>query len=93
MRSTPSRTVEVERDRGNHMLLAITLGITLGVVGMTLIRQFLGGALREATPPVLTASEFPRLAPPTRVRTVSRRSLPLDPMRPTGSLNLGRRAA
>jgi hypothetical protein len=73
------------------MLLAITLGITLGVVGMTLIRQFLDGALREGTPPVLTASEFPRLAPPTRVRTVSHGAHPRNPMRP--ALNLGRRAA
>jgi hypothetical protein len=69
------------------MLLAITLGITLGVVGMTLIRQFIDGALSEGAPPVLTAADFPRLAPPTRGRTAAHTP------RPVRSLNLGRRAA
>jgi hypothetical protein len=69
------------------MLLAITLGITLAVVGMTLIRQFLDGALSEGATPVLTAADFPRLAPPTRVRTTSHTPRPVRP------LNLGRRAA
>ena len=74
------------------MLFAIVLGIMLGVVGTTLVRQWLQGALVEVTEArALPASEFPRLAPPTRVRTVSHGAHPRNPMRP--ALNLGRRAA
>ena len=51
------------------MLFAIVLGIMLGVVGTTLVRQWLQGALVEVTETrALPASEFPRLAPPVRVR-------------------------
>jgi len=59
------------------MLLALVLGFTLAIVGMTLVRQYLEGAMREVQPPALTAAEFPRLAPPTRLRTVSRATRPM----------------
>lgn len=50
------------------MLLAFVLGAMLAVVAVTLIRQWLSGALTdEATAPVLSPAEFPHLAP-SRVR-------------------------
>lgn len=69
------------------MLLAVVLGIMLGVVGMTLIRQWAEGALAEveAAPP-LSPAQFPRLAPSSRVR----RPAPRPAARPA---HLVRRAA
>ena len=50
------------------MLLAFVLGAMLAVVGITLIRQWLNGALNEETTGfVLTPAQFPHLAPPSRV--------------------------
>lgn len=58
------------------MLFAVVLGIMLGVVATTLVRQWLQGALTESAPtPRLSAADFPRLAPPTRRRPVSPRVL------------------
>jgi hypothetical protein len=60
------------------MMLAFVLGAALAVVAVTLVRQWLSGALTEdADAPVLTPAQFPHLAPPARVRTVrSVRSAP-----------------
>lgn len=58
------------------MLLTMVLGITIGALGLVLLRQFLDGAFEERAKPVLTPSTFPRLAPPTRVRSPYRPSTP-----------------
>lgn len=55
------------------MLLTITLGIILGVLGTALVRQWLSGALAQPARPALPAAEFPRLAPPARP-TILRRN-------------------
>ncbi len=57
------------------MLFAVVLGIMLGVVATTLVRQWLGGALTESVAPAqLSATDFPRLAPPARRRPMATRS-------------------
>ena len=50
------------------MLLAVVFGITLAIVGKALLQQWLSGVLTEAhpAPASLSATEFPRLAPPAR---------------------------
>lgn len=49
------------------MLLAVVFGLTLGIVGKALLQQWLSGALTEGLETrSLSASDFPRLAPPTR---------------------------
>lgn len=55
------------RLRGFHMLFAIFLGAIIGAAGVTLIGQWLRGAMTlDASRAVLTARAFPRLAPSER---------------------------
>ena len=50
------------------MMFAIVLGAIIGGAGVTLLRQWTGGALEEQEEqPVITAAFFPRLAPSERV--------------------------
>lgn len=52
------------------MLFVLTLGILLGVAGLTLLHQWLTGALAEVQERVVEELEpiaFPRLAPPRRM--------------------------
>lgn len=48
------------------MLFTLTLGIVLGIAGVTLVRQWIGGSLEPEQEPAepLSAAAFPRLAPP-----------------------------
>jgi len=49
------------------MLFILTLGTILGVAGATLFRQWAAAAFGvEARGAALAATDFPRLAPPTR---------------------------
>lgn len=70
------------------MLLSLVLGFTLAIVGPALIRQWRNGALDEDARPPLPATQFPRLAPPTRLA-----GRPRHPMRPSRPLTAGRHAA
>lgn len=62
------------------MLLAVVLGVMLGITGKILIQQWLTGALSEAArKPSLSPLEFPRLAPSARsarTRPTAPRALP-----------------
>jgi hypothetical protein len=52
------------------MLFVLTLGILLGIAGITLIHQWLSGALAPAEEPAMYSLEplaFPHLAPSRRV--------------------------
>lgn len=54
------------------MLLAVVLGLMLGIAGRTLLLQWATGVLAERrAAPTLAIAEFPRLAPPAR-RTPAR---------------------
>ncbi|MCK9487030.1 MAG: hypothetical protein M0R73_10115 [Dehalococcoidia bacterium] len=75
------------------MLLTMVLGITIGALGLVLLRQFLEGSFEEHGAPILSPASFPRLAPPTRVRTPYRRALPPLPSHPTARGLSARRAA
>lgn len=69
------------------MLLALVLGVTLGIAGRTLVRQWLDGVLTAEVPAptsALTPAEFPRLAPPTR-RPAARRMPRAAAPRPAAS--------
>lgn len=61
------------------MLMTLTLGILIGIAAVTLVRQWLDGALewdREASQP-LPPADFPHLAP----GRLSRAPSPLRPFR------------
>ena len=49
------------------MLFAVVLGAIIGAAGVTLLRQWVRGAMTfEESQPVMTAAAFPRLAPSER---------------------------
>lgn len=81
--------------RGNHMLLAVVLGLILGVVGRILLLQWADGVLAEKRPKAHRASaslepaQFPRLAPSSR----SARTRPSAPSSAPRPAVLVRRAA
>jgi hypothetical protein len=57
------------------MLFVLTLGIITGIAGLTLVRQWLNGALASDSgtrSAGLTPAAFPHLAPPRRTATVYR---------------------
>jgi hypothetical protein len=57
------------------MLLAIMLGVIVGVAGTALVRQWLHAELvaHSYTREVLPPADFPRLAPPRRTYVALRR--------------------
>ncbi|GMU41156.1 MAG: hypothetical protein AMXMBFR23_20220 [Chloroflexota bacterium] len=57
------------------MMLAIVLGVIVGVAGSALVSQWLRGdlAMREGVREALRPAEFPRLARPERPYTALRR--------------------
>lgn len=59
------------------MLFTMVLGITVGALGLVLLRQFMEGSFEDHAGPVLTPVSFPRLAPPTRIRTPYRPTVPV----------------
>ncbi len=82
------------------MLFVLALGILLGIAGITLLHQYLSGALSPAedhAPRELQPLEFPRLAPPRptllRATPPPTASPRLVPPRRTVSLYHPRRAA
>ena len=80
--------------RGNHMLLAVVLGLMLGIAGKALLQQWLSGALTEARETrSLSPAQFPRLAPsarPARTRPAAPQTVSFSA--PRAALHL-RRAA